>query len=384
VGLKGLFFTNTSKVFCSINGSYYSQIDIGISRVTGTKWWGVDSLAISATMTLTNQTVSSADFAIEMTVTNGTHEETISLSGSASSLLTNEIGFKNVASNTRAVTITEFYIVGNGLESNCGAGDKYATVIPRKPQAEYDVNILMDWRINKLANAKIKVYDYGSANDRYTCNYNYVRRTTEAEELDDLAEITHRGDPVNVDTLHGEVAPYFKPFGPHSSNVDPLINIVGYKNIEGMNPFSLIHGFSLAVTPAEVVTIETKETICAGGGFRFGSLLDTEMPIVRYKQDSYKVNSNRFGPDTYQNTNPKSAQHKICRLTWELCSNANAKNILIEVRGGQFTMNAGDNNMPFGVDEGTGDFTVRIYSPEITVSAYAGNQWGFTIEVIKC
>ena len=281
--------------------------------------------------------------------------------------------------------VVSLYVVGNDLESAC-VGGKYAVVIPRKPLVNYSVDIVMQWKTNILANGAISVYDYGIANDQYTCNYTYVRETTEADELATLAEETHRGGSVNIDTLHGETASAFLPFGPHISNSNPSVKIIGYDNKGSINPFGVIHQFGLSIVPAETITFDTQGAICTGGGFRFGSLSDTELPAMEYRSE-YKVNANRYGSNTDLNWNPSTAQHKYCKLTW-VCSKQNASNILIEVlstiRQLTFTMNAGDNHYPFGVDEGQGDFTVRISEPIVRVESISADTWKVEIEVIKC
>lgn len=283
-----------------------------------------------------------------------------------------------------ATTITKFYAVGDGMPNACSGDNPYVTVIPRIPLVNYSTTIDMGWRINTLSNAKVSVYD--TLKDKYTTEYSYIREVTEAVELDTLAEVTSRGIAVAIDTIHGESAPAFYPFGPHVSNVNPQVNIIDYISNGQVDPFGTIHSFNLIITPEDTLTFGTQGAICAGAGFRFGSLTNTELPTMEYRSE-YKVNSNRYGSTTKMNYNPATAQHQYCRLTWT-GSLQNAKNILIEalinIRSLTFTMNAGSNHYPFGVGVGQGDFTVRISDPTIEVESISADTWRVSLEVVKC
>lgn len=293
---------------------------------------------------------------------------------------TQQIGYYDHVNND-GVTINYIYAVGTGLSDTC-----IGQTIPRLPQMGYSTQIKMLWDVNVIADNTIHVYDYGSANDQYTCDYRYIRETTEAEELATLAEVTYRGASVPIDTLHGITSTDFFPFGPHITNSNPDVRIMKFGNVGQVNPFGVIHAFDMQIAPDEVLTFDSVGTVCFGGGFRFGGLLDIELPTME-PVNEYKVNSTRLGRTVNQNYNPQSSQHRYCRLTWT-CEKQTAINILVEALVNQrsltFTMNAGANHYPFGVDAGQGDFTVRISNPVVEVEHLTVNTFRISIEVVKC
>lgn len=254
------------------------------------------------------------------------------------------------------------------------------------PLAGYTVTIDMMMEVVPLANKTYDIFDWGSANDAYTSELVFRYATAEAEPFSEIIEDTSRGQAVSLGTIIGVVDGFY-PFGPHVSvDTNTHVYVIDYDDVGKWDPFGKAWEYKLKIAPAQALTIHSEyEVICAGGGFRIGSLNNFHLPVLTPSIE-YKVFNSRFGSGTYMHYNYESSKHKTVSMAFQNIEKEGARNILIELvrntRGANTTLNAGSNNWPFSLRDGQGDKTVKLANTRITAANTAGNIWNVNCEVI--